>query len=436
MTDSDALIGQTVSHYRIGEKLGVGGMGVVYKARDSRLDRALALKLLPETLAQQPQALERFRREARAASALNHPGICTIYDIGEQDGRAFIAMEFIDGETLRSHIHGKALPLEEVLKLGIQIAEALDAAHAEGIIHRDIKPANIFVTKRGQAKVLDFGLAKLVPKGLATADADSGGESPDSNSIVGVISGTPSYMSPEQVRGDDLDPRTDIFSLGLVLYEMATGRRAFGGGSGGAIIEAVLTRTPVPVRSINPDIPTRLEGIIDKALHKDRSQRYQHAADMLADLQQLKRDIDSGRIDREGDTESVLLSNTSSSSSIAKRRSRTSTVQTGALRPERVSKVIGSLAVLPFENVSRDPENEYLSDGIPGSLINILATVPRLRVIAQSTVFRYKGRRIDPQVVGRELNVRAVLTGRMMQSGGSLRIGTELVDVAFCPRQL
>jgi eukaryotic-like serine/threonine-protein kinase len=237
-------------------------------------------------------------------------------------------------------------------------------------------------------------------------------------------------MSPEQVRGDDLDPRTDIFSLGLVLYEMATGRRAFGGGSGGAIIEAVLTRTPVPVRSINPDIPARLEGIIDKALHKDRSQRYQHAADMLADLQQLKRDIDSGRIDREGDTESVLLSNTSSSSSIAKRRSRTSTVQTGALRPERVSKVIGSLAVLPFENVSRDPENEYLSDGIPGSLINILATVPRLRVIAQSTVFRYKGRRIDPQVVGRELNVRAVLTGRMMQSGGSLRIGTELVDVA------
>src|SRR5579864_1923259 len=279
------MIGQTISHYRILEQLGAGGMGVVYKAHDSRLDRALALKLLPDELAQQPQALERFRREARAASALNHPGICTIYDIGEQDGRAFIAMEFIDGETLRSHIHGKALPLEEILKLGIQIAEALEAAHAEGIIHRDIKPANIFVTRRGQAKVLDFGLAKLVPKGITSADSDA--DSQDSNSIVGIISGTPSYMSPEQVRGDGLDSRTDIFSLGLVLYEMATGRQAFGGGTGGMIIEAVLTRPPAPVRSINPAIPPRLEEIIDKALHKDRDRRYQHAADMSADLQQL-----------------------------------------------------------------------------------------------------------------------------------------------------
>jgi len=424
------MIGQTISHYRILEQLGAGGMGVVYKAHDSRLDRALALKLLPEELAQQPQALERFRREARAASALNHPGICTIYDIGEQDGRAFIAMEFIDGETLRSHIHGKALPLEEILKLGIQIAEALDAAHAEGIIHRDIKPANIFVTKRGQAKVLDFGLAKLVPKGIAGVDPAFGGQPPDSSSIVGMISGTPSYMSPEQVRGDDLDPRTDIFSLGLVLYEMATGRQAFGGGTGGMVIEAVLTRPPVSVRSINLDIPTRLENIIDKALEKDRKLRYQSAADMLADLQRLKRDTDSGRRDQEGDAESVVASTTNSLSSTGERRAGTSTAQTKALRPGRVSKIIGSLAVLPFENVSRDPENEYLSDGIAGSLINILATVPRLRVMAQSTVFRYKGREIDPQAVGRELNVRAVLTGRMMQSGGFLRIGTELVDVA------
>jgi serine/threonine protein kinase/Flp pilus assembly protein TadD len=434
MTDTDALIGQTVSHYRIVERLGAGGMGVVFKAHDSRLDRALALKLLPEKLAQQPLALERFRREARAASALNHPGICTIYDVGEQDGRAFIAMEFIDGETLRSHIGGKALPLEEILKFGIQIAEALDAAHAEGIIHRDIKPANIFLTKRGHAKVLDFGLAKLVPKGLAGANEDSGGESADSNSIVGVISGTPSYMSPEQIRGDDLDPRTDIFSLGLVLYEMATGRRAFGGGTGGTIIEAVLTRPPVSARSINIDIPPRLEGIIDRALYKDRDQRYQHAADLLADLQQLKRDADSGQPDREikreGHAESLSRSTAGSLSSAGKPRSRTASQQTGTFRQPRVSKVIGSLAVLPFENVSRDPDNEYLSDGIPGSLINILATVPRLRVIAQSTVFRYKGRQMDPQAVGRELNVRAVLTGWMIQSGGSLRIGTELVDVA------
>src|ERR1700736_1133825 len=287
------MIDETISHFRIIEKLGAGGMGVVYKALDIRLDRPVALKFLPDNLAQDPQALERFRREARAASALNHPGICTIYDIGEQDGRTFIAMEIIDGETLRSRIHG-ALPLEEMLKLGIQIAEALDAAHAEGIIHRDIKPANIFLTKRGQAKVLDFGLAKLVHKGVARGDEDFGGEAPDSASIVGIISGTPSYMSPEQVRGDNLDARTDIFSLGLLLYEMATGRQAFSGGTGGMIIEAVLTRSPVPARSINPDIPPRLEEIINKALHKDRDQRHQHAADIRTDLQRLERGTDSG----------------------------------------------------------------------------------------------------------------------------------------------
>ena len=424
------MIGQTISHYRILEQIGAGGMGVVYKAHDSRLDRALALKFLPDELAQQPKALERFRREARAASALNHPGICTIYDIGEQDGRAFIAMEFIDGETLRSHIHGQALPLEEILKLGIEIAEALEAAHSGGIIHRDIKPANIFVTKRGQAKVLDFGLAKPVPKILASADAGLGDETSDFNSIVGVISGTPSYMSPEQVRGDELDPRSDIFSLGLVLYEMATGRQAFGGGTGGAIIEAVLTRTPDSVRSINPDFPPRLEAIIAKALHKDRGQRYQRAGDIIADLQQVKRDADSGHRDQEAGAESALISTGGPLSSAGTQRSRTSAQQSGSFRAPRVSKVIGSLAVLPFENMSRDPDNEYLSDGIAGSLINILATVPKLRVIAQSTVFRYKGREIDPQAVGRELNVRAVLTGRIMQSGGSLRIGTELVDVA------
>jgi len=424
------MIGQTISHYRIVEQIGAGGMGVVFKAQDSRLERAVALKFLPEKLAQQPQALDRFRREARAASALNHPGICTIYDIGEQDGRAFIAMEFIDGETLRSHINGKALPLEEVLELGIEIAEALEAAHAEGIIHRDIKPANIFVTKRGRAKVLDFGLAKLVPKGVASADADSGGEPPDSNSIIGIISGTPSYMSPEQVRGDGLDPRTDIFSLGLLLYEMATGRQAFSGGTGGIIIEAVLTRPPVPVRSINPAIPPRLEEIIDKALHKDRDQRYQHAADLRAELQRLKRELDSGSRSGDEGSESAAISNASPPSSTGKQRSQTSTGHARAFRPERVSKTIDSLAVLPFENASRDPEHEYLSDGITASLINILATVPKLRVMAQSTVFRFKGRGIDPQAVGRDLNVRAVLTGRVMQSGGSLRIGAELVDVA------
>jgi eukaryotic-like serine/threonine-protein kinase len=424
------MIDETISHFRVIEKLGAGGMGVVYRAVDIRLDRPVALKFLSDNMARDSQALERFRREARAASALNHPGICTIYDIGEQDGRPFIAMEFIDGETLRSHIHGKALPLEETLKLGIQIAEALDAAHAEGIIHRDIKPANIFVTKRGQAKVLDFGLAKLVPKGVVRADADFGGEVSDSTSIVGIISGTPSYMSPEQVRGDNLDPRTDIFSLGLLLYEMATGRQAFSGGTGGTIIEAVLTRSPVPARSINPDIPPRLEEIINKALHKDRDQRHQHAADIRSDLQGMERGTDSGWRAAKESAESVLISTPSHLHSTGEQRARNLAAQTGALRPERVSKIIDSLAVLPFENASRDPEHEYLSDGIAGSLINILATVPKLRVMAQSTVCRYKGRGIDPQAVGREINVRAVLTGRIMQSGGSLRIGTELVDVA------
>jgi serine/threonine protein kinase/tetratricopeptide (TPR) repeat protein len=424
------MIDQTISHFRIIERLGAGGMGVVYKAVDTRLNRAVALKFLPDNMLQDAQALERFRREARAASALNHPGICTIYDIGEQHGRGFIAMEFIDGETLRSHIHGTALPLEETLKLGIQIADALDAAHAQGIIHRDIKPANIFVTKRGQAKVLDFGLAKLVPKGVAPTGADFGGEVPGSSSIVGIISGTPSYMSPEQVRGDNLDQRTDIFSLGLLLYEMATGRQAFSGGTGGRIIEAVLTRSPVPARSINPDISPRLEQIINKALLKDRDQRYQHAADIRADLQRLERENDTVGITADEFAPPILRSTTSHLHPTGGHTAQNSTPQTGAVRSERVSKIIDSLAVLPFENASRDPQNEYLSDGIAGSLINILATVPKLRVIAQSTVFRYKGRPIDPQAVGRELSVRAVLTGRIMQSGGSLRIGTELVDVA------
>jgi serine/threonine protein kinase/tetratricopeptide (TPR) repeat protein len=444
------MIGQTISHYRIVDKLGAGGMGVVYKALDSRLDRPVALKFLPEKLAQETPALERFRREARAASALNHPGICTIYDIGEQDGHAFIAMEFIDGETLRAHIHGQPLPLDEILDLGIQIAEALEAAHAGGIIHRDIKPANIFVTRTGRAKVLDFGLAKLVPKGIANAGAD-GDESADprgdsshsstwgSTSVVGLVSGTPSYMSPEQVRGDGLDQRTDIFSLGLLLYEMCTGRQAFSGGTGGIIIEAVLTRAPAPVRTINPAIPPRLAAIIEKALHKNRDERYLHASDIAADLRLLQRQVLAGTAFEEDATQPVspsIATPSVAAPAAAKQAapstpgSDTSQTSIGISRAPRASKIIDSLAVLPFENTARDPEHEYLSDGISAILINILATVPKLRVMAQSTVLRYKNRDVDPLTAGRELNVRAVLTGRIMQSGGSLRIGAELVDVA------
>ena len=309
------MIGETISHYRILEKLGAGGMGVVYKAQDTRLDRAVALKFLPDNLLHDPLALERFRREVHAASALNHPGICTIYDADEAGGKPFIAMEFIDGETLRQFIQGKPLPLEQMLTLGIQLADAISAAHLEGIIHRDIKPANIFVTKRGQAKVLDFGLAKLLPKSgifgdttqttrgdvqnAATAARAVGGsaspsESEGAHSIVGVISGTPSYMSPEQIRGDDLDVRTDVFSLGLLLYEMATGKQAFGGQTGGAVIEAILTRAPVAVRSINSEIPLELEAIINKAVHKDIALRYQSASDLCADLAAVKRGLETG----------------------------------------------------------------------------------------------------------------------------------------------
>ena len=238
------MIGQTISHYRVLEKLGSGGMGVVYKAQDLRLDRAVALKFLPDNLLNDPLALERFRREVQAASALNHPGICTIYDAGEEGGKPFIAMEFIDGETLSQFIHGKPLGVEQILMLGIQLADALSVAHGQGIIHRDIKPANIYVTRRGQAKVLDFGLAKLTQKSGTIGAEDGAAANSSTTSIVGVISGTPSYMSPEQIRGDDLDARTDVFSLGLLLYEMATGQKAFSGNTGGVVIEAILTRTP------------------------------------------------------------------------------------------------------------------------------------------------------------------------------------------------